>query len=599
MTSHLLLVALGPVQEFIAQSRRTRDLWHGSHLLSELSRACARSLAEAEARLVFPALDAGDPELIPCPTAVRPSGHPPLNIANKVLAELPPGLEPERLARDVRAAVGRFWREAVAAPVKRDCAPLIAAGTDEAWEEQIASFLEFSAAWAPLGDYCEARTSVERAVSSRKNLRDFTPWERQRGKVPKSSLDGARETVLRPPRQRDEALARQYRIAAAEQLDAVGLVKRAGGAPNQFVPIVNVALSSWTAYARTEASSEFERLLRACDDVGLARVVRADLPCARSFPYDASVLLRSRWWAVFEEQGLGPSAETWGARHVAPLLERLGEPNPYVACLVADGDHVGGAIDGIDSPGGHRAFSRNLSRFASDARRIVEQRHFGSLVYAGGDDVLAFVPVPEAVRCADALRVRFAEIMSESAAADPPTLSVGLGVGHVMESMGDLLSLGRDAERLAKRGDGRSASRNALAIVLDKRSGGRRVWRRRWDHPTAHPARQLLDDAKVLRERLSSKKVYDVARTLQRLPSPDHAGEPGWGRVLAMDVRRSLLRSGGDRGVEPADVGLLLDVSSPYAALHAEVLGWVERMLIARSFASAEPQRSRQAKEVA
>ena len=44
MTAHLLLVTLGPVQDFIAQARRTRDLWYGSHLLSELGRAAARAL---------------------------------------------------------------------------------------------------------------------------------------------------------------------------------------------------------------------------------------------------------------------------------------------------------------------------------------------------------------------------------------------------------------------------------------------------------------------------------------------------------------------------------------------------------------------------
>ncbi|MCC6552844.1 MAG: hypothetical protein IT372_07450, partial [Polyangiaceae bacterium] len=45
MSAHLLIVTLGPVQEFIAQARRTRDLWFGSHLLSEISRAAAAELA--------------------------------------------------------------------------------------------------------------------------------------------------------------------------------------------------------------------------------------------------------------------------------------------------------------------------------------------------------------------------------------------------------------------------------------------------------------------------------------------------------------------------------------------------------------------------
>jgi hypothetical protein len=40
-TQSLLLITIGPVQEFIAAARRSRDLWFGSWLLSELSKAAA------------------------------------------------------------------------------------------------------------------------------------------------------------------------------------------------------------------------------------------------------------------------------------------------------------------------------------------------------------------------------------------------------------------------------------------------------------------------------------------------------------------------------------------------------------------------------
>ena len=42
--SHLLAISVGPVQEFIAAARRTRDLWFGSYLLSEISRAVAKAV---------------------------------------------------------------------------------------------------------------------------------------------------------------------------------------------------------------------------------------------------------------------------------------------------------------------------------------------------------------------------------------------------------------------------------------------------------------------------------------------------------------------------------------------------------------------------
>ena len=41
MSNYLFLYTIGPVQSFIAQARKTQDLWCGSTLLSELSRETA------------------------------------------------------------------------------------------------------------------------------------------------------------------------------------------------------------------------------------------------------------------------------------------------------------------------------------------------------------------------------------------------------------------------------------------------------------------------------------------------------------------------------------------------------------------------------
>ncbi|MBK8265600.1 MAG: hypothetical protein IPK80_30260 [Nannocystis sp.] len=43
----LLILTLGPVQDFIAAARRCRDLWFGSWLLSERSKAGAAAIAAA------------------------------------------------------------------------------------------------------------------------------------------------------------------------------------------------------------------------------------------------------------------------------------------------------------------------------------------------------------------------------------------------------------------------------------------------------------------------------------------------------------------------------------------------------------------------
>ncbi len=595
---HLLLIALGPVQSFIAQARRTRDLWYGSHLLSELGRAAARHLLGNGAELIFPALDPGDPELVPCTQPLRSNGRPPLNVANKLLAIVPADTNPADLARATREAVQGFWREALAKPVWNRCQSLLAPGVRAAWDEQITTFLEFAAVWTPFADgsYVEARRALERTLAARKNLRDFDPWHHLRGNVPKSSLDGERETVLLPGDDRKEkknpaaaALAHGYRIAEGEQLDAVGLVKRAGGDPEQFVPLVNVALASWIDTAAKDAHEELDHLCKACRAEGIGTVRR--LPATAHFGFDASVLLPSRWREIFEEQRLTGNFQRWGETNVRPLLRRMSEPYPYVACLVADGDRMGQALDRLDSPESHRRFSETLSRFAGRARQIVEQ-YLGSLVYAGGDDVLAFLPLPTALNCADELHQVFGATMAAAGlpAGDPPTLSVGIGVGHVMEGMGELLDLGREAEHIAKQGRGEGDQpRDALAVVVDLRSGGKRSWRGRWGEK---PTISLQKAITALDQGFPSRKVYEIATALRRLPAPDRVQgtASGWALALDGEVRRSLARVRGDEQVEPKQVGLDLGGKDiPYPQLYRRVSAWVERMLVARTFADARP----------
>ncbi len=581
MSGHLLLVTIGPVQDFIAQARRTRDLWFGSHLLAELARAGARALAQAGARLILPALDAGDRELEPCDGFLRPDGTPPTPIANKLLAALPEDLDPRAAAERARTAIRERWRR-IADRVRAECRALLADDVEEVWPEQIETALELYASWALLdGPYADVRRRLERNLDARKLLRDFGPFRHDRCGAPKSSLDGARVSVLAEVRAKH--LVRRYRLSQGEQLDAVGLVKRAGGEPEQFVPIANVALAPWIVQAAEVAPALLARLAERARELDLPRVNRPDLAWTKAFPFDASVLIESRVASVFDELDVAGDPAAFVRHELRPLHRVMGEPPVYVACLVADGDRMGATLDRLADPEAHRSFSRALAGFAAEVRRIVEQEHRGSLVYAGGDDVLAFLPVVDAVPCARALQRRFGEAIEKALAGEDerPTLSVGIGIGHVMEGMGDLLELGRSAERLAKR------ERNSLAVILDKRSGGRREWAARWD---ADPAGRLEADAALVAGPLSTKKVHEIGAILRRLPDPGDiaAGEgEAWWRVLSGEVRRALARNE-PCALAPAEVGL--DLPAGYGCAYEAVARWVDRLLIARAIAEARPR---------
>ena len=49
-----MIFSIGPVQDFIATARRSRDLWYGSWMLSELARAAAKAVLEQSGELIFP-----------------------------------------------------------------------------------------------------------------------------------------------------------------------------------------------------------------------------------------------------------------------------------------------------------------------------------------------------------------------------------------------------------------------------------------------------------------------------------------------------------------------------------------------------------------
>jgi CRISPR-associated protein Cmr2 len=623
VSAHLMLIALGPVQDFIAQARRTRDLWFGSHWLSELSRCGAKALAE-RSRLVFPALERGDLELEPCNKPRRPNGQPPMNVANKLLAEVPDSVRPEQLAAEVREAVATYWRDQVAGEVKGRCRELLGGDVDAVWREQIDTLIEFYAAWSPLDErpYAEVRQVVERALGERKALRDFAPWPRQCRPVHKSSLDGARETVLRrhdsriSSKSRPANLLRMYRIDEDEELDAVGLVKRAGGDADQFTPVMNVAAASWLAFAQHQAPVEFARAKRFCEDFDRVRQssVRGSSRCAELFGFEAGVLYPSRKRRVLREldaDARGKSPEQWWEERneaFKALHARVGEPCSDVACLAADGDRMGDALDRLGSADDQRAFSRRLAAFAAEARRIVEVDHLGALVYAGGDDVLAFVAPTQAVACAEALQGRFKELLAEGpwapagTDAKPPSLSVGVGIGHMLEGLGDLVALGRDAETLAKGAPlaAQGRDRNALAVIVQKRTGDRRAWRSQWsDEPTPS---QRLQHTIATANQLPTRKVYAIARTLARLPDPSSVFEGsdlGWARVLTREVGRALARAfAGEKPLEVADVGLSWGRATggggagsvSYAEAHRAVREWVDLVLVARSLAGMEPR---------
>lgn len=533
MTTHLLALTVGPVQDFIAAARRTRDLWFGSYLLSEISKAAARAVSDQSGTLIFPA-PVSDADF-------EPGSR--LSVANVILAELN-GHDPGKVAAMAKAAAKARWSEFARDVFNRYQAVI----NPDIWNEQVDDVIEFYAAWHSYSPqtYQADRAALMRLLAARKRCRDFSqpklPAEKRAG-IPKSSLDGLRESVFIQPALGESRAAfrnrwpsktrRELAVGPSEELDLVGVIKRtwpgmsgASGYPS----VARVAADTWL---RKIPGASLHAFVKACDDLGGDIIHKIDTsaerghPHYRRFPFEGTAVFRSRHPDIVKDAG--PPEPDLGslANALAPLTHEYGEPSPYLSVLVADGDRMGVALSTLTSPDGHRQFSQALARFAGEAARIV-QEHQGVLVYSGGDDVLAFVPVDRCLACARELHDAFGRALVRwSTAENLLTLSVGLAVAHFMEPLEDLLGYGRAAEKHAKHrrpGDIGQTDRNGLAVHVVKRGGGPVAVRANWSADSAKdPSQHLQQLAEwIATQSVPSRVAYDLY-TLAELYASWHA----------------------------------------------------------------------------
>lgn len=258
------------------------------------------------------------------------------------------------------------------------------------------------------------------------------------------------------------------------------------------------------------------------------------------------------------------------------------------------------------SPGRHLAISGALNDFALHVvPHIVEEEHLGRLVYAGGDDVFAMVPVAEVLEVIARLRSAYRghdpaqeEIDWREARRTRRLLCKGgyaLRGGRLMRMMGEgatascgvviahhqapLSAVRREltaAEHRAKEAGGR----DAFSIALVKRSGGTTYFTDKWGEPL-DLLRKLRD---FLREpSVSRRAVYNSLEWLQGLPAD--AGREMLGELLAYQLRRQTAnKSAWDYHNVPG----LAQRAATLAASRREGLVWLRDLLVTAEFLARE-----------
>ena len=498
-SSEILLFQLGPVQDFIAQARSTRDLWSGSFMLSWLMANALREVVTHgglhDEDVVFPSLKDN-----PLMLALRDREAPVTselalipNLPNRFLALVPKGTAADladvaaRTIRDELESMGKaVWQWLPTNDADPSC--------KERWDTQIAAFPQMIwayTAWPADEPWRDAYERVNASLAARRNTRDFAQWKPVNTEATvKDSLSGKEECIG------DEVFWKklteghsQIFTAASHRYGAMNLIKRL-----------------WMHVEDIEAKHDINYLA------------------------DKLNFKEKEIWRTLRVKDL-------------PSIAKDNKTGSYVALLAMDGDKMGTILAGresadADSPQYHTEVSQTLSEYALyDVPKLVREQFKGHLIYAGGDDVLAILPGDQAVACARALRDAF----KARGQAFGFEASCGIAVGHQNAPLQMLVKEAQRAEQRAKHGYGRAA----LAISLYKRSGEIIEWGWKWESG----ALDLMAKITELTEagKLSGRFPYALAALLRPYALDDEkdtARLETMRPVVEADVRHVLSRQG-------------------------------------------------------
>lgn len=401
--TYLFLFQIGPVQTFIAQARRTQDLFIGSHLLSELASAGVLAISEHPSfKPIFPLVENR-----------QVKGGAPHRFA--FLCDD----DPSQIAEKVQRAIESRWQEGFVRPVGQLVWDAVGDGewvTIFERQGQASSWLEFYWVAVPYDHekHSDSFKNASVAMAQRKYARTFHVLEEPGYKC---TLTGMQSALMQGDRRKNEAEWDKLRRHLKDDRNEPKIIRR------------NENLGTLTLVKRLAA-------------IALQRESKP-IPDFERFPSTTHIAKDD------------PDAN----EHPIGSKDVTG----YIAVLHMDGDQMGKHLTDLKGLPAHQDFSRRLANFASEDTATIVRDYggqMGKLVYSGGDDVLALLPLRHALRCGDELRKRFQKMTG-------CTASAGIAITPSNLPLDRALELAREAEETAKEKYGR----NAIVVVEAHGSG--------------------------------------------------------------------------------------------------------------------------------
>jgi len=529
----LLHFSLGPVQGFVAQARRTRDLWAGSYLLSWLSGHAMNALVSkaneqsASVKFILPSVEQ-DPlfqsiqgKIVPDREAAQGTKEMLAattgSLPNRFMAQVPQGFD----GNICKEEIATHWENvsnAVLELINLHNSP-IETGEKSIWTRQHNSLWECT--WA-IGENASL-------IDQRKNMRIHIPphepgekctvcGERQELSGLGSQARLSRKDINDWWRKNiyDNRKIHNLDLRDGERLCAICITKR-------LFPLVAKQAIGWEV-PRNYQSTLFmsavdwlcEVLKQAGEDQGIREAAKA---LSDSVPkpiiykaekrtyikdleesYDKSGLTDSpklidQDGGIFYEstiQGykiehLNDEIRQKMSAKLKKLQQDMGKHNPrmakaspFYALLLMDGDGMGALLSQYTQENQRQDISSALAQFTSNVPLIIYDNN-GRLIYAGGDDVFALLPISKAIDCANACRTAYHDAFREKASFVKPasaTISAAINYAHMNTALSPVV---KDTHQLLDNIAKDQTGRDAIACRVWKRGGPILTWSQPWE----------------------------------------------------------------------------------------------------------------------
>ncbi|MEW6006317.1 MAG: type III-B CRISPR-associated protein Cas10/Cmr2 [Stygiobacter sp.] len=507
MNQYLFLFTISPVQSFIAQARKTRDLYNGSRLLTDLVKFALKEIEPAEPIFPSKGLDSYPNRFI-------------------AIIEKENDTELKNFGDELKQKVQAKFEELALFSAK-DSGVNVDALPDNFYS-QIRRHLSIQ--WVAIHfeeeKYKGQFKEIESLLGAVKNVREFEQLE-ETGR--KCSLCGERNVIFCQSNKKEKfQLKPNWTLLNENEKKTINSFNNSLIGVNQpFESSEGLCAVCFTKrfYQKAEFPSTAEIAIKSTIQKLFNKELFENYKKSLGEYFDYQLLYEENLTKkYFERQNIPINLLNKAREFYFPLKKQFLKENlnisPYYAIIMFDGDSMGKWLSGANlQPDAnlmqfHKVLTKSLGNFAEETNSIVTSEK-GKIVYAGGEDFLAFINLNHLFDVVKELRLKFDLLVKQGTASFKTeyknlTFSAGIIIAHYKMPLSEVLNWARNLEKEAKNIDD---DKNAFAIAVMKHSGEINQTIQKWGEKATEKLDVLAELTKDLANDIYSKSFINKLST--------------------------------------------------------------------------------------